>query len=397
MSRLRIAIAFLFAHCASAALAEEPGITNKEIRIGQTTSYSGPASQYGLIGKVQEAYFRMLNERGGINGRQIVLLSRDDAYSPPKSVEQVRKLVEDNQIAFMFNSFGGPTNAAQAKYLNKLGIPQLFVATGAHYWGDVKEYPWSMGWQPSFRSEARVFAKDAVLKNPNATIAVLYQNDDFGRDYVLGVKDVLSKQSSAKLVTELKYDVTAPTIDSEVVNLRAANPDVVVLAAIPKFAAQFIRKQIEIKWTPTVYVTGGASGVSTTTETAKGRTDLPLYTGTFFKDWNDPRWKDDPSLREFFDFMNKYMPGLTVADMGPVYGYSLAQTLVDVLTRCGDDLSRSNIMKQASSIKDLQLPLLTPGITLNTGAEDHFPIETIQLGKWNGSTWKPEGSLISAE
>jgi branched-chain amino acid transport system substrate-binding protein len=398
MKSVRIAALLLLATpLASSVQAEEPGVTDKTIRIGQTTSYSGPASQYGLIGKVQEAYFRMLNEKGGINGRQVEFISRDDAYSPPKAVEQVRKLVESDDVAFMFNSFGGPTNAAQAKYLNRSKVPQLFVATGAHYWGDVKEYPWSMGWQPSFRSEARVFAKDALAKNPAARIAVFYQNDDFGKDYLLGVKDVLDKQGTAKIVSELSYEPTVPTVDSQVVTLRAANPDVVILAAIPKFAAQFIRKEIELSWNPAVYVTGGASGVPATTEAAKGRSDLNLYTGTFFKDWNDPKWKDDAALGEFFNFMNKYLPGVTVADFAPVYGYSVAQTLVNVLERCGNDLSRANIMKQASSISRLSLPLLTPGITVSTSPEDHFPIEQLQLGKWNGATWKPEGEVISAE
>jgi branched-chain amino acid transport system substrate-binding protein len=378
------------------AMADQPGVTDKSIRIGQTTSYSGPASQYGLIGKVQEAYFRMLNEKGGINGRQIEFISRDDAYSPSKTIEQVRKLVEGDGVSFMFNSFGGPTNAAQAKYLNRAKVPQLFVATGAHYWGDLKEYPWSMGWQPSFRSEARVFAKDALARHPNAKIAVFYQNDDFGKDYLLGVKDIVAQQGAAKIVSELSYEPTVPTVDSQVVTLRATNPDVVILAAIPKFAAQFIRKEIELNWNPIVYVTGGASGVAATTEVAKGREDMNLYTGVFFKDWNDPAWRDDPALRDFFAFMEKYAPGVAVADFAPVYGYSVAQTLVDVLTRCGDDLSRENIMKQASSISGLALPLLIPGIALTTGPQDHFPIEQVQLGRWNGSSWKPEGAVISA-
>lgn len=397
MTRFAIAALLLTTALASTALAEEPGVTDKSIKIGQTTSYSGPASQYGMIGKVEEAFFRMLNEKGGINGRQIEFISRDDGYSPPKSVEQVRKLVEDDGVAFMFNSFGGPTNAAQAKYLNRAKIPQLFVGTGAHYWGDLKEYPWSMSWQPSFRSEARVFVKDALAKNPAARIAVFYQNDDFGKDYLLGVKDILAKQSAAKIVSELSYEPTVPTVDSQVVSIRAENPDVVILAAIPKFAAQFIRKEIEMSWNPAVYVTGGAAGVPATTEVAKGRSDLSLYTGTFLKDWNDPKWKDDPALGEYLEFMNKYLPGVAIADFAPVYGYSVAQTLVDVLKRCGNDLSRANIMKQASSISNLSLPLVTPGININTGPEDHFPIEQLQLGKWNGATWKPEGPVISAE
>lgn len=379
------------------AQAQQPGVTATEIRIGQTTSYSGPASQYGQIGQVQAAFFRMLNEQGGINGRKINFISLDDAYSPPKSVEQVRKLVESDEVAFMFNSFGGPTNAAQAKYLTGRKIPQLFVGTGAYYWGDVARYPWSMGWQPSFRSEAQIYAKDALAKNPAARIAILYQNDDFGKDYLLGIKDVIAKQTQAKIVSEINYATTEPTVDSQTVNLRSSEADVVILAAVPKYAAQFLRKMLELKWNPTVYVTLGASGVATTTDPVRDHTDLNLYTGAFFKDWNDPAWKDDPSLKEFFAFMKSYAPGVTVADFAPVYGYSVAQTLVDVLKRCGDDLSRENIMKQASSISNLELPLLIPSIRINTGPEDHYPIEQLQLARWSGQGWVNQGSVLDVK
>lgn len=388
--------ALIAAAIGSSAMAQSPGVTATEIKIGQTTSYSGPASQYGQIGKVQSAFFQMLNEKGGINGRKINFISLDDGYSPPKSVEQVRKLVESDEVAFMFNSFGGPTNAAQAKYLNSHKIPQLFVGTGAHYWGDIATYPWSMGWQPSFRTESQIYAKDAITKNPNTKFAILYQNDDFGKDYLLGLKDVVEKQSGAKIVSEISYNSTEPTIDSEIVNVRASEPDVVILAAIPKFGAQFIRKAIELKWNPTVYVTLGASGVSTTTEPARDHSDLKLYTGAFFKNWNSPEWKSDASLRDFFEFMKKYAPDMPVNDFAPVYGYSVAQTIVTVLTKCGDDLSRENIMRQASSISNLALPLLIPTITVNTGPDDHYPIKQLQLSKWTGQSWVAQGSVIGA-
>ena len=397
MRNLRLPMLFLAVLICSPAIAQHPGVTANEIKIGQTTSYSGPASQYGQIGKLEAAFFQMLNDNGGINHRKINFISLDDAYSPPKSVEQTRKLVESDEVAFMFNSFGGPTNAAQGKYLNRLGVPQLFVGTGAHYWGEIDNYPWSMGWQPSFRTEARIYAKDAIAKNPNAKFAIFYQNDDFGKDYLLGIRDVVDKQATAKIASETSYHTTEPTIDSEVVNIRASGADVVVLAAIPKYAAQFIRKAIELKWNPTVYVALGASGVSTTTETAKGRIDLNLYTGAFLKDWNSPEWKNDPTLNGYFDFMKKYAPDLAANDFATVYGYSVAQTIVDVLKRCGDDLSRANIMKQASSISNLELPLLIPSIRISTGKDDHYPIKQLQLARWNGEGWVPEGAIIGAK
>lgn len=393
MRNLGLPTLFLAALISSPAIAQHPGVTAGQIKIGQTTSYSGPASQYGQIGKLEAAFFRMVNDNGGINGRKIDFISVDDAYSPPKSVEQARKLVESDDVAFMFNSFGGPTNAAQAKYLNRLGVPQLFVGTGAHYWGEIDNYPWSMGWQPSFRTEARIYAKDAIAKNPNAKFAVLYQNDDFGKDYLLGIRDVVDKQA----ISEISYQTTQPTIDSEVVNMRAGGADVVILAAIPKYAAQFIRKAIELKWNPTVYVALGASGVSTTTEPAKARIDLNLYTGAFFKDWNSPDWKSDPALKGYFEFMKKYAPDLAASDFTTVYGYSVAQTIVDVLKRCGDDLSRANIMKQASSISGLELPLLVPSIRISTGKDDHYPIKQLQLARWKGEGWVPEGAILSVK
>lgn len=382
---------------APTALAQFPGVTPTEIKIGQTTSYSGPASQYGQIGKVQEAFFRKLNEEGGINGRKITFLSLDDGYSPPKSVEQARKLVESDGVALMMNSFGGPTNAAQAKYLNGKGVPQLFVGTGAHYWSDFRTYPWSMGWQPSFRTEARVFTKDALAKKPDAKVAILYQNDDFGKDYLSGLRSIVERQKAASLIAEISYDATAPTIDSQVVKLQSLAPDVVILAAIPKFAAQFIRKTIELDWNPAVYVTGGASGVATTTEAAKGLTGRNLYTAAFFKDWTNPDWKNDAEVKPFLAFMEKYAPSLRADDFTAVYGYSVAQTMVQVLTQAGADLSRENIMKQAAAIVDLQLPLLTTGIAITTGPGDHLPIETLQLAKWNGQGWAPEGGILSAD
>lgn len=392
MKNLGLPMLLLAALVSSPAIAQYPGVTANEIKIGQTTSYSGPASQYGQIGKLETAFFRMVNDNGGINGRKINFISLDDAYSPPKSIEQTRKLVENDEVAFMFNSFGGPTNAAQAKYLNRLGVPQLFVGTGAHYWGEIDNYPWSMGWQPSFRTEARIYAKDAIAKNPSAKFAVLYQNDDFGKDYLLGVRDVVGKQA----ISEIGYQTTQPTIDSEVVNMRANGADVVILAAIPKYAAQFIRKAIELKWNPTVYVALGASGVAITTEPARARIDLNLYTGAFFKDWNSPEWKSDPALNGYFDFMKKYAPDLVAGDFATVYGYSVAQTIVDVLKRCGDDLSRANIMKQASSISGLELPLLIPSIRVSTGKDDHYPIKQLQLARWKGEGWVPEGTIIDA-
>lgn len=376
--------------------ADAPGVTKSEIRIGQTTSYSGPASQYGLIGRTQAAFFKMLNEQGGINGRRISLMSVDDAYSPPKSMEQMRKLVEQEGVAFMFNSFGAPTNAAQQRYLNSNKIPQLFVATGSHEWGDVGKLPWSMGFQPSFRSEAVVSTLAMLKARPGAKIGLLYQNDDMGRDMLAGIKEALGSRNAGALVAAVSYESADPTVDSQMVSLQASGADTLVLAAIPKFAAQALRKMQQQRWAPVTYLANGASGVDAALEPVRGRTDLPLLSSAYLKNPLDPTWKDDTGLAAYREFMKKHLPDADANSYLPLYGYTLATAIVQVLRQCGNDLSRENIMRQASSLKDVSLPTLLPGVRLNTSANDHFPIEQMQMMKWNGSTWELYGAVVDA-
>jgi branched-chain amino acid transport system substrate-binding protein len=394
---LKLFVALSLLSCGLMAEAENaPGVTKTEIKIGQTTSYSGPAAIYGKIAEVEIAYFKMLNEQGGINGRKINLISVDDGYSPPKSMEQARKLVEQDEVAFMFNSFGAPTNAAQAKYLNAKKVPQLFVATGGDNWGDYKALPWSMGWQPSFRSEGHIFAKYILKTNPNAKIAILYQDDDFGRDYVKGVKDVLGTKFANQLVKEVSYEATDPTVDSQVITLKGSGADYLILAAVPKFAAQTLRKAQELHWNPAIFITGGASGVPATTEPVKGKTDVNIYSGGSFKDFLDPSWKTDASLDGYRQFFKKYLPKAVPEDFSSFYGYSVAATMAQVLKQCGDDLSRENIMKQAANLKNFAIPTLQDGITLNTSPTDHYPIEQLRLAKWNGEKWILFGDVLTS-
>ena len=376
--------------------ADMPGVSKTEIRLGQTTSYSGPASQYGLIGRTQAAYFKMLNEQGGINGRKITLLSADDGYSPPQSMEQMRKLVEQDGVAFMFNSFGAPTNAAQQRYLNGNKIPQLFVATGAHEWGDVAKLPWSMGFQPSFRSEAAIFTQAMVKARPGAKIGLLYQIDDMGRDMLAGIKEALGAKNAAALVSAVSYEPADPTVDSQIVSLQAAGVDTLVLAAIPKFAAQAIRKMYQSRWMPVTYIANGASGVDAAMEPARGRTELPLLSSAYLKNPLDPAWKGDAGLAAYRDFMKKQMPDVDPNNYLPLYGYTLATAMVQVLRQAGDDLSRENILRQAENLKDVSLPTLLPGVRLNTSASDHYPIEQMQLMKWDGANWVLYGDVVNA-
>ncbi|CAN5504211.1 ABC transporter substrate-binding protein [soil metagenome] len=388
--------ACLLAGAITAGAENAPGVTKTEIKIGQTTSYSGPAAIFGKIAEVELAYFKMLNEQGGINGRKINLLSLDDGYSPPKSMEQARKLVEQEEVAFMFNSFGAPTNAAQAKYLNAKKVPQLFVATGGDSWGDIAALPWSMGWQPSFRAEGRIYTQFILKDKPNAKIAILYQNDDFGRDYLKGVKDVLGDKLAGQLVKEVSYEPTDPTVDSQVIALKASGADHLILAAVPKFAAQTLRKSLDLQWNPAIFITGGASGVPATTEPVKDKADVILYSGGPFKDFIDQSWKTDPGLNAYREFFKKYMPSAVPEEFSSFYGYSVAATLAQVLKQCGDDLSRENVMKQASNLKNFAIPTLQDGITLNTSATDHYPIEQLRLMKWNGQKWVLFGEVLTA-
>jgi branched-chain amino acid transport system substrate-binding protein len=372
-----------------------PGASDSEIKIGNTMPYSGPASAYGAIGKSETAYFNMLNERGGINGRKINYISRDDGYSPPKTVEQVRQLVEQDQVLFLFNTLGTPPNTAIQGYLNDNKVPQLLVATGADKWNDPKHFPWTMGWQPSYRIEARIYAR-YILKNlPNAKIAVLYQNDDFGKDYLIGLQEGLGDKAGKMIVATKTYETTDPTVDSQIVALQGSSADVLLTAAIPKFAAQAIRKVYDIGWKPTHFMTNVSSSVGAVFKPAGPEKGVGIISAGYLKDPTDPQWQDAPDFKEWLAWMKKYNAGANLADGNNVTGYAVASTLVPVLKASGDNLTRDNIMKQAANLHDLKVPMLLPGITVSTGPDDFAPIKQMQLMKFDGETWKLFGEVIS--
>ncbi len=378
------------------AHAQWTGVTKTEIKIGHTNPYSGNASAYGTIGKVEAAYFKKVNDEGGINGRKIVFISYDDGYSPPKTVEMVRKLVEEDQVAFLFNTLGTPTNSAIHKYVNARKVPHLFVATGATKWGDPTHFPWTIGWQPTYQTEGKIYAH-YVLKNiPDAKIGILYQNDDYGKDYLKGFKDGLGEAAKKLIVAEQSYEATDPTIDSQIVNLKNSGANVFFDITIPKYAAQAIRKATEIGWRPVHFLNNVANSVGATLKPAGLENSKGLISTFYLKDPTDPQWRDDPGMKEWVAFMKQYYPQGDLTDAANVYGYSLAQTLVYVLKQCGNDLSRENVMKQATSLKDVSLPLLLPGITINTSPTDYYPIEQEQLAKFDGERWALFGPLYDA-
>jgi ABC-type branched-subunit amino acid transport system substrate-binding protein len=375
------------------AAAEMRGVTPSEIKIGQTMPYSGPVSAFGALGKGEVAYFKMLNERGGINGRKINLISLDDSYAPPKTVEQTRRLVESDEVALIFSSIGTAHNTAIAKYLQSKNIPQLFVGSGASKFGDITQYPQAtLGVQGPFRYEARLYARYALGKNQNAKFAVISQNDDFGRDYLLGLKDVLGDRYDA-LVTAATYEVQDPTIDSQIVKLKASGADVLVIAATPKFAAQSIRKVYEIGWKPMTFLSNVAVWINTVMEPAGLEAGIGILSTAYIKDPDDPAWKDDAGVKAWREFMVKYAPEADLHDTNYVNSYNSAMTLEHVLKACGDDLSTENILKQAYAIKDLELPMLLPGIKVNTSPTDHVPVDQMQFMRFNGRTWERFGEL----
>ncbi len=373
-----------------------PGVSDTEIKIGNTMPYSGPASAYGVIGKTEAGYFAMINEQGGINGRKINFISRDDGYSPPKTVEQVRQLVEQDQVLFMFSPLGTPTNTAIHGYLNDNKVPQLFVASGADQWNDPKRYPWTMGWLPSYGTEARIYAR-YILKNlPDAKIAVLYQNDDFGKDYLNGLRDGLGDKAAKMIIAIQSYETTDPTVDSQVVALQGSGADVLLTAAIPKFAAQAVRKVYDVGWKPTHFLTSVSNSVGTVMKSAGFEKGVGIISASFIKDPTDPQWQDAPEYKEWLAFMKKYNASANTADVQAAVGYSYAQTLVAVLKASGDNLTRENVMKEAARLHDLALPMLLPGVTVSTSASDFAPIKQMQLQKFDGTTWKLFGEVISA-
>jgi branched-chain amino acid transport system substrate-binding protein len=390
----------ILAATSSGALAQkkyDTGATDTEIKIGNIMPYSGPASSYGVIGKTEEAYFKKINAEGGINGRKINFISYDDGYSPPKTVEQARKLVESDEVLLIFNSLGTPPNSAIQKYMNTMKVPQLFVATGATKWDDPKNFPWTMGWQPSYQSETQIYAKYILKNKPDAKIGVLYQNDDYGKDYLKGLKDGLGAKGSKLIVAEESYETTEPTIDSHIVRLKASGADVFVDLSIPKFAAQAIKKNAEIGWKPLHFLNSVSSSIGATIKPAGFDAAQGIISAAYIKDPTDPQWKNDPGMKTFNAFLDKYYPEANRNDAFVVYGYTVAQTMVYVLKQCGNDLTRANVMKQAASIKGLKLDGLLPGITIKTSATDFAPIQQLKLMKLEGETWHLFGDIISAE
>ncbi len=382
----------------SSALAQKkygPGVSDTEIKIGNINPYSGPASAYGQIGKTIAAYFKMVNAEGGINGRKINFISYDDGYSPPKAVEQARKLVESDQVLLIFQSLGTPSNTAIQKYMNAKKVPQLFVATGATKWGDPKHFPWTMGWQPTYQAEGHIYAKYLLAKHPNAKIGILYQNDDYGKDYVKGLKDGLGAKAAKMIISEQPYETTDPTVDSQIVNLKASGADVFFNVTTPKFAAQAIKKAAEIGWHPVHLLNNVSQSIGAVLKPAGLENAKGILSTYYLKDATDPRWKDDPGYKQWLAFMDKYFPEGDKTSSFTVYGYTVGQTMVQVLKQCGDNLTRENVMKQAANLKNLSLPMLLPGITINTSPTDFYPLEQMQMQEFNGTDWRPVGDIMS--
>jgi len=399
VTRMRVfaLLSLVLALLASPAQAQKkyvPGASDTEIKIGQTMPYSGPASAYGTIGKASAAYFNMVNEQGGINGRKINFISLDDGYSPPRAVEQTRKLIEEEQVLFLFGPLGTPTNSAIHKYVNAKGVPHVFLNTGATKWGDPKNFPWTIGWNLSYQNEAQIYAKYILDTKPDAKIAVLYQNDDYGKDYLKGLKDGLGDKAAKLIVAEASYEVTDTTIDSQIVSLQASGADTFVNITTPKFAAQAIRKVNDIGWKPLHIINNVSASVGSVLTPAGLDKSTGLITAWFYKDPVDPQWKNDAAMKEYLAWLKKYYPEGNPADIFNLVGYVQAQVLVQLLKQCGDNLTRESVMKQVTSIKDLQPGLLLPGVKLNTSADDYFLIQQAQLARFDGKEWKLFGKII---
>jgi len=371
------------------------GATDTEIKIGNTNPYSGPASAYGLIGKTIDAYFKKVNAEGGINGRKVNFITYDDGYSPPKAVEQVRKLVESDEVLLVFQPLGTPSNTAIQKYMNSKKVPQLFVATGATKWGDPKGNPWTMGWQPTYQAEGQIYAKYIMKNHPNAKIGILFQNDDYGKDYVKGLKDGLGDKAKTMIVSELPYEPADPTVDSQIVSLKGSGADVFFNVTTPKFAAQAIKKAAEIGWKPVHLLNNVSNSVGSVLKPAGLEASKDVLSTGYLKDPTDPTWNDDAGKKEWLAFMDKYFPDGDKTSSFTVYGYTVAQTLHQTLKQAGDDLTRANVMKQAASLKGLKLPMLLPGIEINTSATDFYPIEQMQMQKFTGERWELFGPVLS--
>ena len=396
-NRQLLLIACVASIAASTALAEkkyDPGASDTEIKVGSTNPYSGPASAYGTIGRSEAAYFKMINDQGGINGRKIHFISLDDGYSPPRTVEQVRKLVEEEQVLLLFQTLGTPSNTAIQKYMNAKRVPQLFVATGATKWGDPQHFPWTMGWQPNYQTEMHIYARYLLQNKPSARIAVLYQNDDYGKDYLKGLHDGLGQQAEKLIVKEVSYEVTDPTVDSQIVALQASGADTLFIIATSKFAAQAIRKAYDTGWKPMTFLNNVATSVAAVLQPAGLEKSVGVITALYYKDPTDPQWANDPAMKDWLAWMKKYYPEGNVADGYNVYGYAAAQTLVQVLKQCGDYLTRENLMRQAANLKNFEIPVLLPGIKINTSPTDFYPIEQVQLARFDGKRWVLFGEML---
>ena len=374
----------------------DAGATDTEIKVGNIMPYSGPASSYGVIGKTEAAFFNMINAQGGINGRKITFISYDDGYVPPKAVEQARKLVEGDEVLFIFQSLGTPSNVAIQKYMNSKKVPQLFVATGATRWGDPQNFPWTIGWQPNYQSEARIYAKYVLDHYPNSKIAVFYQNDDAGKDQIKGLHDGLGDKASM-IIAEKAYEVTDPTIDSQIVALHDSGADIFFTWAAPKGAAQAIKKVYELNWKPKFFLANVSTSVASVMKVAGLEASKDIISSAYLKDPTDPAWKDDAEVKEWQAFMDKWYPDGDKTNSNNVYAYAVAQTLVEVLKQCGDNLTHDNIMKQAASLKDYSPKMLLPGIKINTGPDDFYPIEQMQLMRFDGEAWRLFGDIITGE
>jgi branched-chain amino acid transport system substrate-binding protein len=380
----------------AARAANAPGITDTEIKIGQTMPYSGPVSAYGVIGRAEAAYFRMINEIASVNGRKINLISLDDSYSPPKTVEQTRRLVEQEQVAFIFGSLGTPTNNAIRQYLNDNKVPQLFIASGAVQFSDPLHFPWTMGFIPNLRAEARIYARHILATKPEAKIGVLYQNDSFGKDYLIGLKDGLGPEHAAKVIKEASYETSEPTVDSQIATLQGSGADVLLIAATDKAAAQAIRKAFDIGWTPARYLAYPSRSIVAVMRPAGLEKSKGVISANFAKDPTDPRWKDDPGMKEWQAFCVKYLDKTDLIDANAAAGFTYAAILIPVLKQCGADLSRENIMRQAGNLSNIELPLLLPGVKINTSPTNYSPIRQMQLARFNGESWELFGEILEA-
>jgi branched-chain amino acid transport system substrate-binding protein len=391
---LQSSAAAAFAASAGSAHAENaPGVTDTEIKIGQTMPYSGPASAYGVIGRTEAAYFKMINERGGVNGRKINFISLDDAYSPPKTVEQVRRLVEDEKVAFLFQTLGTAPNLAIRQYLNDNKVPQLFVSTGAAVFSDPQHFPWTIGYNPNYQTEAHIYGKDILKTKPDGKIAILYQNDGFGKDYLIGLKAELGDRASM-IVKEASYETSEPTVDSQVVTLQGSGADIFIIGATPKFAAQAIRKSADLGWDATRYLSNVSPSIATVLKPAGLEKSKGLINAYYGKDPTDARWKDAPDLKAWQAFCDKYMSQKEFVDANATYAFAAASTMVQVLKQCGNDLSRDNVMKQAANLKDFEPPMVLPGMKINTSPTNFSPIRQMELAKFDGQSWQLFGDLL---